>query len=57
MLLLASVDGMDQVVQNSQPNSLPLEADVQGEGKHDHHKDNCMLYLMGRDLTHGAVTL
>ncbi|XP_039164337.1 transcription factor GTE10-like [Eucalyptus grandis] len=27
----ASVDGMDQVVQNSQPNSLPLEADVQGE--------------------------
>jgi len=47
VLLLASVDGMDQVVQNSQPTSLPLEADVQGEGKHDHHKDNCMLYLMG----------
>ncbi|KAF8021535.1 hypothetical protein BT93_G1856 [Corymbia citriodora subsp. variegata] len=27
----ASVDGMGQVVQNLQPNSLPLEADVQGE--------------------------
>ncbi|XP_030457986.2 transcription factor GTE10-like isoform X2 [Syzygium oleosum] len=27
----ASVDGMGQVVQNSQPNPLPLEDDVQGE--------------------------